>query len=126
MAQTVIGIFDNSGEAQTAVQHLVSNGFSRNNIDVSAQSSDTTTTSRDRYDDDNDSIGGFFKSLFGGNDDDSKRYSSVAKRGCVVTVHAQSNQEAERAADILDEYGAVDVNERAAQYGYSSQTNAGM
>lgn len=126
MAQTVIGIFDNSGEAQTAVQHLVSNGFSRNNIDVSAQSSDTTTTSKDRYDDDNDSIGGFFKSLFGGNDDDSTRYSSVAKRGCVVTVHAQSNQEAERAADILDEYGAVDVNERAAQYGYSSQTNAGM
>jgi uncharacterized protein (TIGR02271 family) len=123
MAQTVIGIFDNTGEAQDAIKHLVNNGFSRNNIDVSAQSSTDTTTSTRESRDDDDSIGGFFRSLFGGNDDESKRYSTVARRGCVVTVHAQSNQEAERAADILDEYGAVDVNERATQYGYSGQTN---
>ncbi len=38
-------------------------------------------------------------------------------------MHAQSEEEAERAADILDEYGAVDVNERAAAYGYSGKTS---
>jgi stress response protein YsnF len=33
-------------------------------------------------------------------------------------VHAQSEDQAERAADILDDCGAIDVDERASQYGY--------
>ncbi len=62
------------------------------------------------------SIGNFFSSLFGLDDDDTNRYSRVAERSSIVTVHAQSEDEAERAADILDDNGAVDVNERDAQY----------
>lgn len=66
----------------------------------------------------------FFKSLFGGNDDDVNTYSSVAQRsGSIVTVHAQSKDEAERAADILDANGAVDVNEKASQYGMGRSTS---
>jgi len=45
-----------------------------------------------------------------------KKHARVARRGSVVTVHAQSSDEAERAADILDEYGAVDVDEKASQF----------
>lgn len=116
MAQTVIGIFDNSSEAQNAVQQLVSSGISRSSIDISDRS--TTGTTTDRYDDDrdDDSISGFFRSLFG-SDDDADKYSRVARKGCTVTVHAQSEEEARRAADLLDDYGAVDVDERAQQYG---------
>lgn len=67
----------------------------------------------------------FFKSLFGGNDDDVHRYSNVAQRsGSIVTVHAQSKDEAETAADILDTNGAVDVNEKASQYGMGSSTSS--
>jgi stress response protein YsnF len=122
MAQTVIGIFDNASEAQNAVQQLINLGFTRDNIDISSQSNLNSAdyTSRDRYDNDgsvSDSIGDFFSNLFGGKDDDDVRnYSDVARRGTVVTVHAISSEQAERAADILDEYGAVDVNERASQY----------
>jgi len=116
MSQTVIGIFDSAGEAQDAVEQLTSNGFSRSNIDISTRGADEyNDTTRDRYDDDNDSIGGFFRSLFG-SDDESKKYSKVARRSSVVTVHAQSSAEAERAAEILDQYGAVDVDERLMQY----------
>lgn len=122
MAQTVIGIFDNQSEAQNAVEQLVDNGFSRSSIDVSAQDASTTTDTTETKRDNDDSISGFFKSLFS-SDDDVDRYSTVANRGSVITVHAQSAQEAERAADILDEYGAVDVNERAAQYGYGNTDN---
>jgi len=127
MAQTVVGIFDNASEAQTAVQQLVSNGFSRDHIDISSRSEDMDrtagTTNYDRNDDD-DSIGGFFRSLFGGNDDDDyRKYSTVGRRGSIVTVHTQTVAEAERAADILDQYGAVDVNDRATQYGYSGSYN---
>lgn len=149
MALTVIGVFDNATEAQKAVDELVSEGFSRSNIDISAQTGDDTndTTSSttsgslipDRHqntsgtfteevaDDAKDtgsSIGNFFSSLFGGSDD-ADRYSHVAERSTVVTVHAQTDDEAERAADILDDNGAVDVDERAAQYGYTGTTTGG-
>ncbi|GAB3508880.1 hypothetical protein GCM10027341_45250 [Spirosoma knui] len=128
--QTVIGVFDSAAEAQRAVDQLVSNGFSRDNIDLSAQTTsdynDSSTysdssTRLDRDEDHNSGIGGFFSSLFGGDDDDNTRkYTSVAERGSIVTVHAQSEDEAERAADLLDEYGAVDIDERANQYSTSS------
>ena len=125
MAQTVIGIFDNSNEAQTAVQQLTGMGISRDRIDIADRSTSNSTTS-DRYDNDNDddSISGFFRSLFS-SDDDSRKYSTVARRGCVVTVHAQTDEEARRAAELLDDYGAVDVDEQASRYGYGQTGTTG-
>ena len=140
MAHTVIGIFDDASEAQNAVDQLTSQGFSRHNIDLSAGRGNDTlgsdalipdrhvntsgTRTEELVDDTKDvgsSVGSFFSSLFGSDDDeDTKKYSSVASRGSVVTVHADTDAQAEQAADILDEAGAVDVNERAAQYGYAS------
>jgi len=138
MAQTVIGIFDSTSEAQNAVQQLINMGFTRSNIDISSQSGtdystnyadrDRNVTSGNRDNDDSfgDSVGDFFKNLFGGDDRDQvSRYSDVARRGSVVTVHAQSSDEAERAADILDEYGAVDVNERYTQYSSNAGASTG-
>ncbi len=133
MAQTVIGMFDNSTEAQQAVEKLVSSGISRDRIDVSDQSSSTSSSysssdssSTDRDDDhDDNAITRFFKNLFGDDDDDANKYSKVASRAkCIVTVHAQSEDEAEDAADILDDNGAVDVNERASEYGYGSTSGS--
>lgn len=133
MAQTVIGIFDNAREAQDAVEALINRGFTRDNIDLSlstaTESSTTTTTGTyNRDDDDRDSggIGGFFRSLFGDDDDDrerTRRYTEVGSRGSIVTVHAHTDDEAEMASDVLDEYGAVDVDERS-EY-YRSQTTTG-
>jgi uncharacterized protein (TIGR02271 family) len=60
--------------------------------------------------------------LFGSDNDDYNIYSEVARRGStIVTVHAQSDQEAQTAATLLDQYNAIDVNERAAQF--RGQTN---
>jgi stress response protein YsnF len=127
MAQTVIGFFDNSSEAQTAVQELVSSGISRDRIDISSGNTGASTTghsssaSSDRDNDSENGITRFFKNLFGGDDDDeADRYSRVASStNSIVTVHAQSREEAEMAASVLDESGAVDVDERAAQAGYT-------
>lgn len=144
MALTVIGVFDNASEAQQAVEALVSDGFSRSSIDLSAtQSGSSTSTSGDYVQDRNTNtsgtyaeevvddtkdvgsgIGNFFSSLFGGGDD-ADRYSRVGDRSSIVTVHAQSEDEAERAADILDDNGAVDVNERDAAYG-NTTTGTGV
>ena len=119
MTHTVIGIFDGLSEAQTAIQQLVSSGFAQQNIDVSAQDATAATTpGTSTQGGQHDGIGGFFQSLFGGSDE-HQAYAHVARRSTVVTVHAQSQAEAQRAADLLDRYGAVDVNEKAAQYGYT-------
>ncbi len=133
MAQTVIGFFDSPTEAQAAVEQLISNGFLRTNIDVAASggsnltSSSSGTTTDSSYSNDNDGfgdkVGRFFSNLFD-SDDDRNRYSHVASRSTTVTVHTQSAAESERAADLLDRYGAVDVDERASQYGYGSTGTA--
>jgi uncharacterized protein (TIGR02271 family) len=120
MSQTVIGIFENENEAQQAVQNLVSQGFNREDVDVASSSASQSTSESSQSDNDDSfgsSISNFFSSLFGSDDDRSTRYSEVAKRGSTVTVHARSEAEAERAADLLDEYGAVDIDEKASQYG---------
>ena len=142
MALTVVGIFDNASEAQKAIDQLVDEGFSRSNIDLSAntgtssQGSDELIPDRhvntsgtrteevvDDVKDTGSSIGNFFSSLFGSDDDDNTRkYSTVGHQGTIVTVHASTEDEAERAADILDDNGAVDVDDRASQYGYAGST----
>ena len=144
MAQTVIGFFDNASEAQRAVEQLQSKGISRDRIDVSKGSGHTGTTGHtasgstnpkdpntvavtdegrtvDREGRNTNRITDFFNSLFGGSDnDEAGRYSHVGQRAdTIVTVHAHTNEEAERAADILDDAGAVDVDERASQSGYT-------
>jgi len=119
MTHTVIGIFDSLPEAQTAIQQLANSGIAQQNIDISAQDAGAAgAATASGSEGSHDGISGFFSSLFGGSDE-HRTYSHVARRSTVVTVHAQSAAEAQQAADLLDRYGAVDVNERAAQYGYT-------
>jgi len=130
MAHTVVGFFDDATEAQEAVVKLTKYGIDRERVDVSNSSSGNSSyTSNDnrtgdyRSTDDREHESGitrFFRNLFGDNDNDADKYSRVASRAqSIVTVHANSRDEAEQAADILDDCGAVNVDERAAQYGYS-------
>jgi uncharacterized protein (TIGR02271 family) len=125
MAQTVIGIFNSEEEAQRAVLQLENDGFTRNNIDIShnsGSSSGNYATTNDGADNSfGDKVSRFFSNLFGDDNDNARYYSEAAKRGSVVTVHAQSNDEAERAVDILDLYGAVDVDEKVRSFG--TETN---
>lgn len=134
MAQTVIGFFDSYSEAQNAVEQLAMAGISRDRIDLSSgragtgnasygsDSSSYGSDSSSRSDDNESGITRFFKNLFGNDDDDNvSRYSQVGHNSdAIVTVHAQNDSEASRAADLLDSYGAVDVDERAASYGLTS------
>lgn len=116
--QTVIGIFDYGVDAQMAAQQLMNNGISENNIDVAVRgATDRTgapaTANETRTTDNKDK--GFFDSLFD-NRDDSGKYSEVAQHGSVVAVHTQSETEAKKAAELLDKYGAIDVEDRAEKY----------
>src|SRR5829696_4773584 len=113
MAQTVIGLFESDNEAQRAVERLAEIGVNRSQVDVSRGSSESSVNSGEENE---GGIKRFFQSLFGGSDD-SDRYSRVSSSGAtIVTVHAQTSEEAQRAAEILDSCGAMDVDERDSQY----------
>jgi len=137
MKQTVIGLFSSADDARNAVQRLTSNGFTMDNVDMSLStySGGTSSYSNDNtnrnFDLDNDrdehesGISRFFKNLFGDDDDDNggyaTKYSNAASRGrSIVTVHAQSDDEAQKASDILDDCGAIDVDENGSDYSYGT------
>jgi uncharacterized protein (TIGR02271 family) len=121
MSQTVIGIFATSSEAQEAKQALISSGFELSQIDVNHNvDTDTDRTTDGQQTDTGGRIGNFFSRLFD-DEDESEKYTRAGGRGSIVTVHAISAEEAQDAADILDDCGAVDVNEFA---GLNSDTDA--
>lgn len=123
MSQTVIAIFNSTSEAHDAIDEILNNGIPQESIDFSSGGAQgVSTTSADSLKDDESGISKFFKNLFGSDNDDSDRYAKAAGTRAVVTVHARTAEEAELAADILDEKGAVDVNEGSASYSNDSTT----
>ena len=122
MEQTVVGIFDYTSEAQEAVGYLVDNGFNRSNIDLSTRAE--TQGNLTEEDGEDEGISGFFSNLFSSDNEESEKYSQVGGKGAIVTVHTKTDQEAENAAKILDNYGAIDVNERAETYKSAGKANA--
>lgn len=125
MVQTVVGVFDTASEAEQAVEELVENGFDRQSIDIASGqmdddgnlelSGEESSWKEDDHTTFGESVSNFFKSLFNGKDE-SYKYSEVARRHAVVSVYTSSPEQAEEAADILDDCGAIDVNERANLY----------
>lgn len=112
MSQTVVGIFSTAAEANNAVSQLMNYGFNEEDVDVKSGSAtgDYSATSASSTDGNEGSVSRFFKNLFS-SDDESDRYTNAAQKGTVVTVHAQSTEQAEQAATLLDQYGAADIDD---------------
>ena len=129
MAQTVVGIFNKTSNAQDAMDALVSKGFDRSNIDMSAGNMAANNTNDFKLDNHEEESGfsKFFKNLFGTDDDSADRYSNMtAKSEAVVTVYATSADEAENAADIMDDNGAVNMNMEADASGNDAMSRKNM
>jgi len=120
MNYTVVGIFDDKAEARRAMEELVSNGFVKESIDLSeanyaddvnAASSTTTNTQTT-----GDSVSNFFSNLFG-DEAQARSYTDVARDAdAILTVQVDSQERAQQVATIFDRNGAIDVDNRAAQY----------
>lgn len=115
MSHTVIGFFRNSLDAYHAADILKDRGFVEDRIDVST--SDIGESERNER---SGKVGNFFKSLFSDDVNNASKYSEAARNNSLVTVHAYDIEEAERAADILDECGAVDIDENRTGNDYSN------
>jgi len=120
-----MGVFENRADAERARDELVSSGFAAERVRVTSNEPETAMTAErsnasaghHEHEGLGERISHFFSSLFGGHHDDINDYSEAVRRGgAVVIVNAQTDDEADRAADILDARGAVDVNERAREW----------
>jgi hypothetical protein len=113
MVQTVIGIFDGSGQAECAVHNLMDNNFDREHIDVSLPP-DPAETRGDGTDENGvlgSKLGKYFINVFG-DTQLAMKYATVAQRGTVIAVLTHNYNEAVKAANILDECGALNVDEQ--------------
>ena len=134
MQHTLVAVFDNRSDAQKALEDLVSSGFSRqmaqlsegdptgqSSLQSTSATSGTTSTTANATSTDGSigsSIKNFFSDIFGtDNSTDAQMYSDAVTRGhYVLTVNTDSEPEVERAADIVERYGPVDIDEHSQQW----------
>jgi uncharacterized protein (TIGR02271 family) len=135
MQHTLIAVFDNRNDSQSAMTELLGAGFSRNEIRLSdddsgaSESNESVTRSSAAGEGIGAHITSFFKGIFGEDTPTvQQKYSTAVEHGhFVLTVTAQSEEEVERAADIVERFGPVDIDEKAAGWAGASDTPlAGM
>lgn len=121
MAITLVGLFDRSDEAQEARRKIAKEGIADNKINV------RTSESPGSYADSESSKDhrGFFARLFGLGEKDERagHYAEAIRRGsCAVTVSAENEAQADRVSDILEDCGAIDIDQRIEQWRSSGYT----
>ena len=122
MRHTLVAVFDNRSDAQNALDELLASGFSRNDASLSSADptgqSDSVTGSNAQLEGTREegigaSIKHFFTVLFGSDTSEhAMKYSYAVTRGHhVLTLSTESEPEVERAADIIERFGPVDIDE---------------
>jgi uncharacterized protein (TIGR02271 family) len=132
MTHVVIGVFEDMGKLAMVRQELTRAGFAEGDINVKSQEgsggSRTASASAGTGEKEEGGIAHFFRSLFGLDSDDDEHsglYSEAVRRNnAVVTVNASDDDKADRAEEILDRCGAIDVEERSAQWRQEGWTPA--
>ncbi len=122
MEHTVIGVFDDIGQAQSAEKDLVTAGFTRARIHVQGHAEGTASSTEASSDTNKDSIGHFFKSLFGLEHESAHRtehdiYAEALRRGySMVSVETKDEIERDRAVEVLQRHDPIDLDQRVQQW----------
>jgi len=123
---TVVAVFRNTSDAQAAEDDLLASGFTEQDIYISSGTSSGTagTGTTDTHE---GGITGWFKRLFG-QDDDSERpyYETAVRAGSVLLSVDTTDQNADRAADILNRHSPVNIQEEAATDTSTRDTRTGF
>jgi len=127
MRHTLVAVFDNRSDAQQALDELLAAGFARTDASLSSADptgqSDSITGSGEPLAGEHEegfgaSIKHFFAGLFGSDTGEhAMKYAGAVTRGHhVLTLSTDSEPEVERAADIIERFGPVDIDERHDQW----------
>lgn len=123
MQHTLVAVFDNRSDAQQAMDELLASSFSSSNVRLSHADptghtdSQTGAATLQSSPHDDESIGtsikNFFSDIFGSDDSvNAQRYEGAVSRGHhVLTIGPVSEPEVERAADIIERFGPIDIDE---------------
>lgn len=123
MENTVIGVYDSYAQAESAMNELLSSGFSRSDVRLNPEPSGSeqgATISTDEQPQEH-GIGHFFRSLFGMEEHERHEhhdlYAEAVRRGsCVLAVDADSDEQRERATEIMNRHDPIDIDERSAHW----------
>lgn len=120
---TVVGVYDNFSDAESAMQALLTAGFSRSDVQLNPDKDDYGTTSESTNSSTSAThsggIRGFFASLFGSDDyaEHHDVYSESVRRGSyVLTVNVEDQADVDRAVEVMNRFNAVDVDERVSYW----------
>ncbi|MGV8915891.1 MAG: hypothetical protein ACOH1X_10640 [Kaistella sp.] len=112
MSYTIVGMFPTNEAADKASNKLDSAGFTKDDYKVSRN---TTTgdfqkkSNQDFVED--EKTGDFWNWLFGDDEDEKERYSYAGSKSNLVTVYADNLDRAEKARDIMNDQGAINVSD---------------
>ena len=109
---TVVALFQNEADARSASDDLRANGFSSDDIFITSDNTrfDQQEMVDQRYEHHEGGIKGWFKSLFGQeNDEDRSYYESAVSKGNVCLTVDVTDQNMDRAADILNRHSPVEI-----------------
>lgn len=112
MSYTVVGMFPTNEDADKASNKLDHSGFPKEDYHVSkfATSEEFDHTKNFEYNEDEKTTG-FWNWLFGDNDHDKNKYSYAGTKSNMVTVYTDDLDRAEKARDIMNDQGAINVND---------------
>ncbi|BBU31361.1 hypothetical protein BTHE68_50950 [Burkholderia sp. THE68] len=130
MSQVIVGVFDSFQEAETTVSRLVESGLNSTDMEVHATeqrsaSSDPALVDARASTATTDEVGvfgkieHFFSNMFGADDrpEEVGHYQEAVRRGgALLTVTVVDEAHVEMVRSTMHEAGAVDVDERAAQW----------
>lgn len=117
MANTLVGVYENSADAQATYDELKAAGFGDDALQISS-APDSTTARRDADSGEQSfgaSVRSFFHRIFGNEQrEHADVYSEAMRRGhCLVTVDADSDDASDRALQVMNRHNAIDIEERA-------------
>jgi hypothetical protein len=114
MERTLVAVFDDQSDAQQAQEALIDSGFSSNTVRLTfADRANQATAVEPKPE---ESIGDKIANFFGFGDHDETYSEAIRRGGYVLTVNADSDEDCDRAQDIIEEYEPVDIDEREAEW----------
>jgi len=120
-SSTIIGVFNRYATAEQAARKLTEVGIPQDAVQIKSEMK-TQTAGGSRMGDEADSgggISGFFRRLFGADTPEdhvthlTKQYSDVIDRGGAVVCVTATEADVSRAVDVLNQYGAIDIDEQS-------------
>jgi len=115
--KTVVGVFEDYNSADRVVRDLTNAGIPRDSIEVKSNFM-TGAAGRSGSQEENreGGISGFFHRLFGDDESEAGHYAEAQRRGNTIVCVTAPGDQLERAVDIMNSAGAVDIDRHVENY----------